>query len=35
MFNNVYKNKVLQIKIKKIRIIKNNKICTELLTFYT
>ena len=35
MFNNVYKNKVLQVNIKNIRIFKNDKINTKLLTTYS
>jgi len=35
MFINVYKNKVLQGKIKNAEIIKNDKSNTESLTLYT
>ena len=35
MFINVYKNEVLQEKIRSIRIIKNDKSNTESLTLYT
>ena len=34
MFNNVYKNNILQEKIRNIKIVKNGKNYTKLLTFY-
>ena len=35
MFINVYKNKVLQVKIRNIIILKNDKNYTKIPTFYS